>query len=152
MSPSTVLFLALSLFLVAMIAVSLYFSKSHVSQSDVATLRSGEKKLQDAAAREFEGAKPALIHACDTTIDALPDTVDLSALEAKALITLTALLKRLLLANPLLGGAGILLIGLLPMAFSALPKTLDAAAYKGRLKEEVAKVIGEAKITGEAKL
>ena len=141
MSPSTVLFLSLSLFLIAISAVSLYFSKSHIT-----TLRAGEKKLQEASAREFEGAKPALIHACDTTIDALPDTVDLSALEAKALITLTALLKRLLLANPLLGGAGMLLISLLPMAFSALPKTVETSAYKGLLKEEVAKVIGGARL------
>ena len=141
MSPSTILFLSVSLFLVAMIAASLYFSKSHV-----ATLRSGEKKLQEAAAREFEGAKPALIHACDTSIDALPDNLDLTALEAKALITLTGLLRRLLITNPLLGGAGMLLIGLLPTAFSALPKTVDTSAYKGLLKEEVAKVIGGARL------
>ena len=100
-----------------------------------------EKKLLDAASREFEGAKPSLIHACDTVIDSLPNEIDLSALQAKALISLTALMQRLLGGNVLLTGADILLMTLLPTAFAALPKMVDTAAFKGLLKEEVVKVI-----------
>ena len=131
--------IALSLTALALLAFALFsiLRTRPAAQSE-------EQKFAEAAAREFEGAKPALIHACDTAIDTLPDNLDLAGLEAKALIGLTGLLRRLLITNPLLGGAGMLLIGLLPTAFSALPKTVDTTTYKGLLKEEVAKVIGGA--------
>lgn len=105
-----------------------------------------EQRILDAAAREFDGAKPALIHACDVVIDSLPSDIDLSALQAKALISLTALMQRLLGGNVLLTGADLLLMALLPTAFAALPKMVDTAAFKGLLKDEVVKVIRGARL------
>jgi hypothetical protein len=105
-----------------------------------------DARLKEAAAREFDGAKPALIHACDALIDKVPDNMDITAMEAKALIGLTTLARRLLSGNPLLAGADLLLMSLLPLAFAALPKTVDTANYKGLLKEEVVKVIREARL------
>ena len=103
-------------------------------------------RAKAAASREFEGAKPALIHAADTTIDKLPDTLDVAGLETEGRAALTALLHRLLASNPLLAGGSALLIGLLPLAFAALPKTVDVAAYKAHLKDALHKLITEARL------
>ena len=103
-------------------------------------------RARAAASREFEGAKPALIHAADTEVDKLPDTVDLAALETTARAALTALLHRLLAANPILGGGATLLLGLLPLAFARLPRAVDVAGYKLGLKDELHKMITGAKL------
>lgn len=130
--------LIITLFSVLMAVLAVWNLADRLRGTQIAQ---AEQKLLDAAAREFEGAKPALIHACDVLIDALPTDIDLSGLQAKALIGLTALMQRLLGGNVLLTGADLLLMSLLPAAFAALPKMVETAAFKGLLKEEVVKVI-----------
>lgn len=132
--------------LISLLIVAALLVITVVYASKQANVLQEEAKLKAAAAREFEGAKPALIHASDSIIDKLPGDIPVAALEVKAQAALTVLLTRLLAGNALLSGSATLLIGLLPLAFSALPKTVDVSGYKAQLKDEVAKVITEARL------